>query len=1046
MCSVATGWSLLGIYCASLVRVPDSTDLAQTKVCAVLACFLLIGAFCLNFLRARVDQANLGGMLSATILVITLTGAVRDQQYDPTAVLQDYIPILGAFVLVFLICVLVWPENSTCIYVQQLVKTIETFDGIAQRQVDSFLHSNKAPREQSVYPSRSSQVEPLPVVQRTLESLLQTLVEKKRVVRREVTFSAVAPRDVSEITRLMKKMRVPLQGIGLSRTIEDNMRKALTRRHIANRLKKFATLDSLDPISNPAADPRASYSGQSFSTVGSDNPCWTSDDDDDDEGDDASTVSSSSSTCSSTSSSSSSIGSQGTHDDNNDDDLMRPSTSTQQTKIPSPYEECGAPNEKEVDDSSDDDDDEKEQHDPKAALRDDDHGHGNGFFTPEHITITLPPESPNVWRREYDEILETVRPIYRELSQACSTAAYESTLRLNRMQRGGWGRTIRHIVGKGPSDEEYARDHDPSVPLLKAIRRFDSHRLTGLQRLYHEDVPRRILFMLLHFQFNLRGYAERVYTLSSLVYEMDQVRTRRRVWLPHMSLRKWLGRKNDQEDVGLDPPAQIVETHVYESAGLQRSLSRRATTILNELEALPDLAEPMRGQVPTPNNDSSSNLQQRKRQSSSNGGGTAPPRFDPTVMYHDPDVAYPTTRTQRAFYTCWQFCKANLYSADTTFAVRACIVLMALTLPAFLDESIDWYNRARGQWAAVVALVWMGPSVGSNFFGLMVRTVGTFIGAICSLLIWEISRTNRAAMVILVFVFNLPWWLVYLNGKFWKATGLFSLITTSIIVGYAYHYKMSGAGISVYEVTYERTISVLAGVVAALVISVFPYPRTGRVELRHRISRTLGDVAALYSSFLALLLKNSRRDENVRKENRKVFRCVAADIRKQIKGALVLLEQSRFEPALRGVFQEHKYLQILQVLENMVNLMIDMEHALERIHEHWRLDLVRNTWKERKNAIASFLTALHLGANALSNKSPLPPYILRPTRARRILTNKARLIPNLMPEHLADPEYTYYSAYLMSSEQLAVEIELLISTIRDLVGPDSVSVWLDYRH
>lgn len=161
---------------------------------------------------------------------------------------------------------------------------------------------------------------------------------------------------------------------------------------------------------------------------------------------------------------------------------------------------------------------------------------------------------------------------------------------------------------------------------------------------------------------------------------------------------------------------------------------------------------------------------------------------------------------------------------------------------------------------------------------------------------------------------------------------------------------MSGAGISVYEVTYERTISVLAGVVAALVISVFPYPRTGRVELRHRISRTLGDVAALYSSFLALLLKNSRRDENVRKENRKVFRCVAADIRKQIKGALVLLEQSRFEPALRGVFQEHKYLQILQVLENMVNLMIDMEHALERIHEHWRLDLVRNTWKERKNA------------------------------------------------------------------------------------------------
>lgn len=141
------------------------------------------------------------------------------------------------------------------------------------------------------------------------------------------------------------------------------------------------------------------------------------------------------------------------------------------------------------------------------------------------------------------------------------------------------------------------------------------------------------------------------------------------------------------------------------------------------------------------------------------------------------------------------------------------------------------------------------------------------------------------------------------------------------------------------------------GVIAALIISVFPYPSTGRVELRHRIARTLGDLAALYSSFLALLLKNGRRDEDIRLSNRKVFRTVAAAIRKQIKGERVLLEQSRFEPALRGVFQEDKYVQILQVLENMLNLMIDMEHALERIPERWRVDLVKATWKERKTTV-----------------------------------------------------------------------------------------------
>ena len=127
------------------------------------------------------------------------------------------------------------------------------------------------------------------------------------------------------------------------------------------------------------------------------------------------------------------------------------------------------------------------------------------------------------------------------------------------------------------------------------------------------------------------------------------------------------------------------------------------------------------------------------------------------------------------------------------------------------------------------------------------------------------------------------------------------------------------------------------------------------MELRHRISRTLGDVAALYSSFLALLLKNGYHDQEIRSSNRKVFQRVAVGIRKQIKGQRVLLEQSRFEPALRGVFQEDKYIQILQVIDNIVNLMIEMENALERIPERWRIDLVQNTWKERKNAVIIYI-------------------------------------------------------------------------------------------
>ncbi|KAI9275510.1 hypothetical protein BDA99DRAFT_495652 [Phascolomyces articulosus] len=1182
MCTISSGWSLLGTFCASLVRDPLNPEMAQPKVAGILVSFLLVGAFCLNYCRVKVEQANVGGMLSATILVISLTTAITDRQWQPWHVLQNLISILCALVIVFIICILVWPENSTKIYVQKLVKTLETFDGIARRQVDGFLHINVIPREQYIYPSRTQHIqppEPLCTVHKSIDQQLLMLVEAKRVVRREASYNYVAPRDVSDMTRLVKKMRVPLQGVSVCRTMEENMRKAQTRRHVANRLKKFAKQDSLDPIKNPLQDQgRMSYSGQSFTTMGSDNaandsgddaPCWDNDDitpsgsdsssgeeddddmtthDDDDDDDDDNQQQQQKQKhkgfYNNHTQSKNDISQQPHHPyhnekqpikttsilmNNSSDIPHRPSTSTAATL----HGGSGGNNST----------DEKYNHEEDGLggidIHDNEDGgiagcgigicDGHPTLDPQHITINVPEDEAtftgSTWRREYDELLKTIRPIYNELSQACSVAVYATTRRLYRMQhidpryqnKPFIYRLFASHINPAYCHDEETTSIDPSEPLLAAIKKFDAHRLTGLERLYHFDaekpIPRRILFMLLHFQFNLRGYAERVYTLSSLIYEMDKQRTRRRIWLPNVSIRKWFSKRGLEADIGLDPPATIVESQ-HPSTGLQRSLSRRTTTILHTMTTKEEatttengadssdittntpphpsdspvrhvprededsddsededecddeyneydqyveerqaqrerhlqrrrlqggrMALPTRGQLSRPRKRNNNN----KRTSSVNMDSEG---LDPT-MYHDPDVAYPTTRTQRLFYQGWMFLKRFLYTADTVFALRACVVVMALSLPAFIEESIDWYMRARGQWAPVVALVWMGPSVGSNFFGLMVRGIGTVLGAICALLIWEISRQNYAAMVILMFIFDLPWWLMYLNGKFWKATGLFALITTTIILGYEHNYQMSGRDISVYEVTYERTISCLAGVVGAVVVSLFPYPRTGRVELRHRISRTLGDAAALYSSFLALLLKNGYHDRAIRMSNRKVFQKVAAGIRKQIKGQRVLLEQSRFEPALRGVFQEDKYIQILQVLDNIVNLMIEMENALERIHERWRIDLVRDTWKERKNAISSFLTALYLGANALSNKTPLPPYVLRPTRARRMLTNKARLIPNLQPERLTDPEYTYYSAYLMCSEQLAVEIELLISTIRDLVGPDSVSVWLDYRH
>lgn len=61
MCTISAAYSILGTFCASLVRDANSEALAQPPLCGVLTSFLVVGAFVLNYARVKMKQANVGG-------------------------------------------------------------------------------------------------------------------------------------------------------------------------------------------------------------------------------------------------------------------------------------------------------------------------------------------------------------------------------------------------------------------------------------------------------------------------------------------------------------------------------------------------------------------------------------------------------------------------------------------------------------------------------------------------------------------------------------------------------------------------------------------------------------------------------------------------------------------------------------------------------------------------------------------------------------------------------------------------------------------------
>lgn len=552
--------------------------------------------------------------------------------------------ILVGFGLIFVCFLCIFPENSTRVFVQQLITVFETFNDITQQQVTAFLGVTQIH-------DIPNTLNTLAVNHNKIDLLITNLVQKKRAVRRELSFNAIAPTDVSELTSLIKTLRVPIQGLGHSRAMEQNMRKA--GKTVAQNMEHLKEEDvHIDDERDEQGRPRSYYGG-------------TTDDDDDDDQDISDTVGpqfpSSNNSYSSTS-----------------------STSTF-------------------------------RHTRKRKTRWDD----------SMKVMTY-------WRGDYDEVLNIVKPTYLELTDACSEAVKESVKRLRRLQSLDpryqdrpffYKYYYRWKVGaerveKESLEYEYARLLDPSIALFEAMKHFHQHRLIGLEKLYTKSgVPRRILFLLLKFQFNLYAYAESVYTLTSLIYELDQVRLEKKIWWPHLPFRKWFRQSNKAEEYfDLDTPCSIAEAS--NPTTLKKTLSKNA--VPHDLEKngrrLYEPDKPNRGHAHSPTEHHNKHPYDHGEKPNNHVNPWLQNTLDP-LEYHDPDVAYPETPTQRFFYSIYTFLVRYLYTQDAIFSFRAATVVALLSLPGFLEQSFRWYEEVRGQWAVVVALIWMGPSVGSNFFG-----------------------------------------------------------------------------------------------------------------------------------------------------------------------------------------------------------------------------------------------------------------------------------------------------------------------------------------
>ncbi|PKC69017.1 hypothetical protein RhiirA1_440255 [Rhizophagus irregularis] len=587
---------------------------------------------------------------------------------------------------------------------------------------------------------------------------------------------------------------------------------------------------------------------------------------------------------------------------------------------------------------------------------------------------------------DFSNLLKIFRPICTELSVACQLCLADCIARVDHLQHNccePWYYRSWPFKHKPGADHNKNVLDDPFGYLQEAIAKFHDSREEALDSLFGETQtispsPQRLFLLLILFENSLREVSESLGFLVGIIKVLSTTRQSKKFWFPEIPILKRIRNFGEIDEDGWK---------IYE----HKSREEEEEELGNEV--------------------------------------------------FDPDVTPPSNSIQKFWYHLWLI--RNWFDSKyAVFAFKNTLIVTCLCLPAFLPGSYKWFDTYRGQWAVVSAVLSFAPTTGGAVLQFLGRLLGVGMGAVMAIIAWEMTKGNVYGLASVLFIFSLLLWFVYLNSKVWTVGGIIMLVNFPLVLANAYQASYGvGMNDDIYTIAAKRTTAVSIGITAAFVMNMIPWPHTGRVEVRHRLSRTITDIGVLYSMTVSSLIKGNKNSNNL--ITTKTFRKLVARINRSIAIERLLLSRTVYEPPLRGNYPMEKYARMIEIVEHMVNLVSGMEYTLHGLNEtEWRADLEEALDPSKCHYITHILTAFHILSTALENRIPLPPYNIISTATKngqyglgyRVSRRIKKTASELTRDDLETPAYACYCAYLIKTSHLTNELFKLVSVVKSLVG------------
>ncbi|KAJ9633491.1 hypothetical protein H2204_006874 [Knufia peltigerae] len=346
-----------------------------------------------------------------------------------------------------------------------------------------------------------------------------------------------------------------------------------------------------------------------------------------------------------------------------------------------------------------------------------------------------------------------------------------------------------------------------------------------------------------------------------------------------------------------------------------------------------------------------------------------------------------------------------LRSSHSLFGLRAACASMTIGIVAYLRSSRKFYVEQRCLWAIVMTAFAMINSTGHTTFSFAMRILASFIGTAGSYCIWYIADGNPAAVTVLMFLFMAGsfYWFT-LNPKH-ALLALVSAVTPIIGVGYElnvhklgedYLRMFSTPAFPLYQIAAYRLANVVAGLLAAYIWTVFPFPVTEGALIQRHIGSCLYLLARYNAMVSETMLVNHPRRNKFRSSDTsplaEKLKRARIEVVHQVHG--VLKEVNGFaaftgwQVPIGGRFPTEDYRECIVLLERLTVQLTLQGFALSVYHEHHlhhsdtrvkasMETVVSWTQKQREKALVSHhkvTSALFILSASITNGLPLPPY------------------------------------------------------------------------